>query len=239
MQSKHLATVKKYYRLTKPGIIYGNSLMFVAGFFLASRNGVDWMLFFESLLGLSFIIGSACVFNNYADRDLDAKMERTKKRGIPSGRVSGRNALIFGTVLGSIGTLVLYYFTNGYALGAALAGFVVYVFLYTPLKRKTSLALYVGAVAGAMPPVVGYAAVANTFDVWALGLFIALFIWQLPHFIAIAVFRFEDYSAAGIPLTVRAPKTERERHWAKQIFFASLIVLLVGCLSIVLWRLLF
>jgi protoheme IX farnesyltransferase len=229
---------RSYYRLMKPGIIYGNALMFAAGFFLASAHGIDWPLFLESLAGLSLVIGSACVFNNIADRAMDAKMERTKKRAIPSGKISTRAALMYGVALFAFGSALLYYFSTIAALVSALIGFAVYVFFYTPLKPRTRYALFVGAVAGAMPPVAGYTAVTNAFDLWALGLFAALFVWQLPHFISIAVYRFEDYSMAGVPLFARAPKNDRERKLARQVFAASLIILLAACLGIALWRLL-
>ncbi|HEV8677370.1 MAG TPA: heme o synthase [Candidatus Paceibacterota bacterium] len=230
--------IKAYYKLAKPGIVYGNALMFAAGFFVASSRGIDWPLFFSSLIGLSLIIGSACTFNNVADRSMDAKMPRTQKRAIPAGLISTRAALIFGSVLFLLGAATLFFFSSPLALAASAIGFFVYVFLYTPLKPKTKYALFVGAVAGAMPPVAGYAAVTNRFDWIAALLFALLFLWQLPHFVAIAFYRFEDYRLAGVPLFARAPKNDRERKIAKQIFAASLVVLLAGCLGTALWRLL-
>ncbi len=229
---------QKYYRLTKPGIIYGNALMFAAGFFLGSWDGVEWGLFFEALLGLSLVIAGACVFNNYADRELDKKMERTKNRSLVTGAISPRAAYIYGMVLAIAGFSILYFFSTYLSFLVALIGFATYVFVYTPLKPKTSFALYIGAVAGATPPVVGYTAITGTFDLWALGLFVALFLWQLPHFIAIATYRYEEYAAAGVPLTVKRTPTDIEKKRAKKIFFASLVVLLVACLGIALWRLL-
>ncbi len=231
--------LKAYYRLTKPGIIYGNALMYGAGFFLASREGIDWQLFISGLAGLSLVIGAACVFNNIADRELDAKMERTKKRALVSGAISVKDATIFGYLLAIPGLLELYLLTDYTAFFTALVGFAVYVFAYTPMKPKSRYALFVGAIAGATPPVVGYTAVTDVYDGWALLLFVLLFLWQLPHFIAIATYRFEDYSMAGVPLFARAPKNDKERKIAKQVFFASLVVLLVACLGLALWRLLF
>jgi protoheme IX farnesyltransferase len=96
----------------------------------------------------------------------------------------------------------------------------------------------VGAIAGAVPPVVGYTVITDVYDGWALLLFILLFVWQIPHFVAIAFYRYEDYTAAGVPLFARAPKNEKERKIAKQVFAASLVILLVGCLGVALWRLL-
>jgi protoheme IX farnesyltransferase len=222
----------------KPGIIYGNALMYAAGFFLASRQGIDWRLFLEGLIGLSMVIGSACVFNNIADRDIDARMERTKKRAIVSGVISPEDANVFGYMLAIIGFLELYFLTSYTAFLTALVGFAVYVFLYTPMKPRTKNALLVGAIAGATPPVVGYTVVTNAYDWWAILLFVLLFAWQIPHFVSIAVYRFEDYAAAGIPLFARAPKNDKERKLARQIFATSLVVLLVACLAVALWRIL-
>jgi len=235
-----ISQARSYYRLTKPGIIYGNALMYGAGFFLASRNGIDWQSFFISLLGLSLVIGAACVFNNFADREMDAKMERTKKRALVSGTVSPRAALIYGEVLTLLGFSTLYFLSTPVAFLFALIGFATYVFLYTPMKPRSGYALYVGAVAGAMPPLVGYTAVTNSVDLWALGLFVTLFLWQIPHFLAIGFKRYEEYKAAGVPLHLpRGAQTDKEIKIANQIFVGSLIILLAACLAIALWRLLF
>jgi heme o synthase len=230
---------RSYYRLTKPGIIYGNLLMYTAGFFLGSWSGINWQAFFIGLIGLSLIIAAACVFNNVADKEIDQKMHRTAKRSIATGEILPLHALIFGEVLFVLGVITLYFFSDPIAFLAAIVGFVVYVYLYTPLKKKSGTALYVGAVAGAMPPVVGYAAAAHTLDLYALALFAALFLWQLPHFLAIGFKRYEEYAAAGVPLHVsRGPKSELEKKIANQIFVGSLVLLLGSCVAIALWRLL-
>ncbi|MDO8548268.1 MAG: UbiA family prenyltransferase, partial [bacterium] len=164
--------IRTYYELTKPGIVYSNILVAAAGFFYASvgilGGKIDWILGFWMLIGLACVIASACVFNNYLDRNLDAKMERTKERALASGKISNRNALIFGAILLVAGVKILFIFTNLLTLSVALAGFLVYVLLYSPLKPRTPYALFVGAIAGAMPPVVGYAAVTNTLNSTAL-----------------------------------------------------------------------
>lgn len=228
-----------YYRLAKPGIIYGNALMYAAGFFLAARDGIDWQLFLSGLVGLSFVIGGACVFNNIADRELDAKMPRTKSRALPSKKVSVRDATLFGYLLSIVGFLDLYLITSFTAFFTALVGFAVYVFVYTPMKPKSRYALFVGAIAGATPPVVGYTVITDSYDGWALLLFALLFLWQIPHFISIAFYRYEDYEAGGVPLFARAPKSDAERKIAKRVFAASLVILLLSCLGVALWRILF
>ncbi len=232
-------SISAYYHLAKPGIIYGNLLMYAAGFFLASSRGIDWPLFLAGLSGLALVIGGACVFNNIADRAMDAKMERTKARATVSGKISIQNATRFGYALTLLGFFELYFLTSYLAFLSALIGFAVYVFVYTRMKPHSRNALFVGAVAGAMPPVVGYTAVTGEYDLWALGLFVALFLWQLPHFLSISFKRYEEYAAAGVPLFLhRGPKTDKEKKTADRVFVGSLILLLLSCLAVALWRLL-
>ncbi|HEV7121336.1 MAG TPA: protoheme IX farnesyltransferase, partial [Candidatus Paceibacterota bacterium] len=152
--------MRDYYRLAKPGIVYGNALPAIAAFLFAStRSGFSLLLFVAMLIGLSGCIASACVINNVIDRDIDARMERTKARAIPMKRISVRNALIFAGALLVVGCAVLFLFTNLLTLAVTLFGVFVYLCLYTPLKRISLHSTIVGAVAGAVPPVVGYVAV--------------------------------------------------------------------------------
>jgi len=192
--------MREYYKLTKPGIIYGNAITAIAGFLLASKGQVDPKLLLAMIVGLSLVIASGCVFNNIYDSKIDSLMERTKNRAMAAGKISKTNALAFGAILGFLGFFVLHFHTNPAALLAALLGFVVYVFFYTPLKHKTVYATLIGAIAGATPPVVGYTAVTNKFDAGAIILFIILVLWQMPHFYAIAIYRLKDYAAASIPV---------------------------------------
>jgi len=192
--------IKTYYELTKPGIIYGNLLTAIAGFFLASRHPIHWGTFIAMILGTSFVIGGSCVFNNYIDRDIDHLMSRTKDRALVKNEVSPRSALIYGTVLLIGGSVILYFFTTMAALLAALLGAVVYVGLYTPLKRKSLYSTIVGSISGATPPVIGYCAVTNTFNLEGAILFLILVIWQMPHFYAIAIYRKDEYRSANVPL---------------------------------------
>lgn len=227
--------IQTYYRLTKPGIVYGNAVVAASAFIFGSHTFIDWRLFSLMLLGLSLIIASACVFNNYWDRDIDAKMERTKNRAFAAGRVNHTHALVFGFVL-LAGGVTLLLGTNILTLLLALLGFAVYVCMYTPLKSRTGYAVYVGAVAGAMPPVIGYTAATNTLDLYALAFFVFLFLWQLPHFFAIARYRYDDYKTAGVPLLVEQPHDERSRRGARATFYFSLALLLLFCLILILQR---
>lgn len=192
--------IKTYYMLTKPGIILGNIITTAAGFALASKGHIDYGLFLATLVGLSFIIASAGVFNNYIDRFADAKMARTRNRPLATGSIPSFNALLFASALGIIGGFVLAYFTNLLTVAIALIGFFVYLVLYAFLKYRSFYGTLVGSIAGAVPPVIGYCAVSNHLDTGALLLFLLLVLWQMPHFFAIAIYRFADYSAASIPV---------------------------------------
>lgn len=192
--------LRDYYVLAKPGIIYGNLVAALAGFFYGTGFGFPPTLALAMLVGLGFVIGSACVFNNYLDRDMDAAMERTKDRALATGRIPLWAALTYGAVLGVLGVLVLSTGTTVGATSAALAGFTIYLACYTPLKRVSPHATLVGALAGAMPIVVGYAAATGSLDREALVLYLILVLWQMPHFYAISLYRLEEYRSAGVPL---------------------------------------
>lgn len=192
--------MKTYYMLTKPGIIMGNIITTAAGFALASKGQIDFVLFFWTMLGLALVIASAGVFNNYIDRAMDAKMERTKHRGLVTGVITSQNALLFGSGLGLAGVFLLSVFTNPLTVFVALTGFFVYLVLYAFWKYKSFYGTIIGSIAGAVPPVVGYCAVSNRFDIAALLLFLIMVLWQMPHFFAIAMLHLEDYAAASIPV---------------------------------------
>lgn len=217
-----------YYLMTKPGIIMGNLITLAAGFLLASKGNIDFKLFFAVFMGLAFVIASACVFNNYIDRGIDKKMERTKKRALAQGLVQGRNAILFGTALGIIGGLILFFFTNLLTLAVTAFGFFIYVILYSFWKSRTIYGTAIGSIAGAVPPVAGYCAASNQLDAGALILFSMLVLWQMPHFFSIAVYHLKDYTAAGIPvLPVERGMLRTKVHMAVYIvcFLASAALL--------------
>lgn len=192
-------TVRSYSLLTKPGIMLGNAITILGGFFLASRGVVDFRLLFATVVGLSLIIASSCVFNNTIDRKADSKMDRTKHRPLVTGSISLVSALLFALALGILGTWILS-FANYLALSIALLGFFVYVILYSFSKYYSMHGTLIGSLAGAVPPVVGYCAVTGGLDTGAWILFAILTIWQMPHFYAIAIFRQKDYAKASIPV---------------------------------------
>lgn len=192
--------IKDYIKLTKPGIIMGNLITAISGFFMGAKHGFSWIEFLAILLGLTAIIGSGCVFNNYKDRFIDQKMDRTKTRALVQGIISKENAFRFGSVLVASAIVIFALFTNTLTLMLAMLGFIVYVNIYTPLKIKSEHGTLVGSIAGAVPPVIGYTASAHSFDFCALLLFFIITFWQMPHFYAIAMYRSSDYKQADIPV---------------------------------------
>ncbi|MFV1477249.1 heme o synthase [Serratia marcescens] len=193
--------IKQYLQVTKPGIIFGNLISVVGGFLLASKGSIDYPLFLATLVGVSLVVASGCVFNNYIDRDIDKKMERTKNRVLVKGLIAPSVTLVYATVLGIAGFALLYIAANPLAMWLAVMGFVVYVGVYSLyMKRHSVYGTLIGSLSGAAPPVIGYCAVTNEFDAGALILLAIFSLWQMPHSYAIAIFRFKDYQVANIPV---------------------------------------
>jgi protoheme IX farnesyltransferase len=205
--------LKNYYTLTKPGIIRGNAIAAGAGFFLASQGHISLSLFAAMLVGLSLVIASGCICNNYIDRDIDQKMARTRNRALVTGTIGVRNALLFAAICVGLGTIILVVRTNLLTAGLAVFGWIAYVIIYGIAKRRSVHGTVIGSISGAIPPVVGYCAVSGRLDLGALLLFIIMVSWQMPHFYAIAIYRRRDYAAADIPVLplhsgVRAAKVQ-------------------------------
>lgn len=190
-----------YLRLIKPGITLSNTLSGLAGFFLAaSLVPFSLTVFIGAIGGIALIIASACVANNVLDRDIDKRMKRTIKRGVPSGEISVLKALIFCAILGIAGFALLIVWTNWLTFWLGVLAYVWYVAIYGIAKRTTPYSTIIGGVAGALPPMAGYVALTGRIDAAAIILFLILFFWQLPHFYAIAMFRSEDYAKAKLPV---------------------------------------
>jgi len=195
--------LKKYYSLTKPGVLYGNVITGVAGFLFGASyfQTFDVGLFLATIGGMTLIIASACALNNVLDRDIDALMERTKTRAVAHGDIPVRNATAFSATLGVLGLCILLAWTNWYVVSVGVAGYVVYVWLYGAFsKRKSIHGTLVGSISGAMPILAGYVAVSNNIDSAAVLVFLALFFWQFPEFYSIAIYRRREYAAAGVPV---------------------------------------
>ncbi|AUM66847.1 protoheme IX farnesyltransferase [Brevibacillus sp. 7WMA2] len=228
------ATLSDYVQLMKPGIIFSNLLTAFAGIWLASAGFKNFQfdLTIYTLIGTSVIIGSGAVLNNYLDRDLDKRMKRTQSRALATGRIQPRNALIFGLGLLLLGLIVLFFLANPLAAVCGLVGHIFYVLIYTPMKRVSTLNTVVGSVSGAMPPLIGWAAVTGTLDLGAWTLFLIIFLWQSPHFLSLAMMKVEDYRAGGIPMlpVVRGfEETKRQMFfWGAALLPASLILFLYG-----------
>ncbi|WP_219835887.1 heme o synthase [Paenibacillus sp. R14(2021)] len=194
--------LKDYVALTKPSIIRLNAIAAFGGFWVASKwDNLHWLLLLYMLIGSALTMASACVINNYWDRELDKKMERTRNRALPTNRLKPTNVLIYGIVLGIIGLAILFILVNPLSGWLGLLGFFVYVVIYTMwLKRSSTWSTSIGGISGAMPPVIGYCAVTNDVDAGAWILFALLFLWQPAHFWSLAIRRVEEYRAAGFPL---------------------------------------
>ena len=194
-----MASLRDYYSLVKPGVLYGNALTAAAGFLLASAGVIDIWLFIALVIGTTLIIASACALNNFLDQDIDSKMERTKTRAIVAGKVKGSHAVILSVVLGVVGITILALFTNMLVVLVGIVGFVDYVVLYGMLSKRLSIhGTLVGSISGAAPILAGYVAVSGAFDIGAIIVFAAMFVWQMPEFYSISIYRRREYAAAGI-----------------------------------------
>jgi protoheme IX farnesyltransferase len=158
----------------------------------------DFAMLLVALLGTSLIVGSANALNCYLERDLDGYMERTRDRPLVTGRLSGAAALAWGVALFAVGLLLLQRSTNPLTVFLGILAFALYLGVYTPMKRHSMLALFAGAVPGALPPMMGWTSVTGQAETGAWILFAILFFWQLPHFIAISLFRQREYERAGL-----------------------------------------
>lgn len=193
---------KEYVSLTKPGIIMGNLISVLAGYFLAAKSeSITLSLLIYTMLGVALVIASGCVVNNIFDRDIDAKMSRTRNRAIVTGSINIEFAFLFAIIMLLIGTGLLYKMANPLSAVMVLLGYVFYVFFYTMWYKRTSVyGTLVGSVSGAIPPLVGYLAVTNYLSLEAVLLFGLFCLWQMPHSYAIAMFRMKDYQQANIPV---------------------------------------
>lgn len=212
--------MKQYYELTKPRVTYGNVLTVIAGFLFASNGMIDWWLFLWTTLGMTLVIASACALNNFLDRDIDAKMERTKSRPSVKGSISGRNMVLFAATLGFVGLGMLALYTNLLVVIVALIGYVVYVVFYGMLSKRMSVhGTLVGSISGAAPILAGYVAVGGALDIGAALVFLVIFLWQMPEFYSIAVYRRDEYKAASVPVSSVSRGIKKTK---VQIFFYTL-----------------
>lgn len=215
-----------YVELTKPRIAFMLVLTSAAGFYLGAAQGFDWMLFVNSMLGITLLAFGVATLNQVWERKTDALMERTANRPLPTQKVTSMEALVFGTLLCLVAEIYLAFLVNGLTAILGLIVIVGYVLLYTPLKTRTSASTAIGAIPGAMPPLMGWTASANEISLGAWALFALLFLWQFPHFLAIAWMYKEQYAKAGI---LMLPVIEPEgKITARQIVIFTIILLPVS-----------
>ena len=195
-----------FVELTKPRLTSLVLATAVVGFFVASPQGSVASTAIALMVGMAMVVGGANALNQYWERDADARMHRTRNRPLPQGSLRPSEALAFGATISAIGGVVLFLMVNPIAGGLAATAWFSYVFVYTPLKQRTAACTLVGAIPGALPPMVGWAAARGTVDAGAWALFAIMFVWQIPHFFAIARAYREDYARGGFPmLSVKDP----------------------------------
>src|SRR6266850_5797731 len=192
------ARAAAYLELTKPRITFLIVLTSAAGFCLGSRGNINYTVFSNAMIGIALLSSGIATLNQYIERDLDGLMRRTATRPLPSGRLLPWEALFFGVALTVFAEAYLAVLVNPLSAVLGLTVIAGYLFAYTPLKTRTSLSTMVGAFPGAVPPLIGWAAARGSVGLEAWVLFAILFLWQFPHFLAIAWMYREDYSRAGI-----------------------------------------
>lgn len=192
--------INAFIELTKPRLTSLVIFTTWLGYAVASRSMRYDSHFFHTIIGSWLVAAGAAALNQYMERDLDARMKRTQTRPLPEKRLTPNEALIFGIVISAIGALELFFLVNPLTSALSLVSLGSYLFCYTPLKTRTSLCTLVGALPGAIPPVMGWTAATGYWAPEAWVLFLILFLWQLPHFLAIAWMYREDYARAGFPM---------------------------------------
>jgi protoheme IX farnesyltransferase len=225
--------VADFVALTKPRLNLLVLITTLGGLYLAAPNGLPVSVIVQTLVATALVAGGAAALNQVWERDTDRLMRRTARRPMPSGRISVVEGTVFGVLLSVTGIVQLASQVNAMSAAVASLTLVSYVLVYTPLKRRTSLATLIGAIPGALPPVIGWAAATNNVTLPAIVLFGIVFFWQMPHFLAIAWLHREDYKAAGIPLLpVLEPdgrKTGQQALvYASALWPVSLLPMLVG-----------
>lgn len=229
-QQNLLDTVKNYYQLTKPRIIPLLLITTAAAMAIASEGRIDPLLLLVTLLGGTLAAASAQVMNCIYDRDIDYDMTRTRKRPIPSGNIHPIHALIFAIILGILSFSVLVFFANLLAACLAMLGIVFYMLIYTHwLKRHTTQNIVIGGAAGAIPPLVGWAAVTGDLSITPWLLFTLIFLWTPPHFWSLALMIKDDYAEVGVPML---PVVAGEEVTVSQIWIYSWLTLACSLLLV-------
>ncbi|SVA75451.1 uncharacterized protein METZ01_LOCUS128305, partial [marine metagenome] len=219
---------RDYYVLTKPGVVQLLVFTAIVGMFLASPRMAPLGILIFGSIGIGLAAASGAVVNHILDIRLDAKMVRTKSRPMPSGRIKERDAIAFAVLLGLIGISVLVFFVNALTAFLTFVSLIGYAIIYTVyLKRATPQNIVIGGAAGAAPPLLGWTAVTDQVESFALILFLIIFTWTPPHFWALALARKEDYTRAGIPML---PVTHGSKLTKSFILYYTMLLLIVSLL---------
>lgn len=217
-----------YRQMARPRIIVMSAAAVTAGFILASPIVMSWPVLVIGVFGICCLVAASSVLNQVIESETDFRMNRTADRPVASGRLSRREATLFGGALSIAGTVVLAMYVNSLTSAASLVTMLTYVLLYTPLKRISGLCTTVGAVPGAMPPVLGWFAAGGVPGVEALALFGVFFVWQFPHFLAIGWIYRDDYENAGLKMLPSFRDNGRRAGWIALIYAIAFVP--VSCL---------
>jgi len=228
LAARRLSNLKDYWVLTKPEVNFLVVISTLAGFYAATRGPLDWVRLLHTLFGTLLVASGTATLNQLMERDADGRMRRTARRPLPAGRLAAREALVFGLLLSAMGGAHLAWAVNPLASFLALLTLATYLLIYTPLKRKTPWCTLIGAFPGAMPPLIGWAGATANLAGEAWVLYAILFLWQFPHFLAIAWMYREDYARAGLKMLPRNDRDGRITSW--QIMASAIALLPVSLL---------
>lgn len=216
--------IQDYVDLLKPGITTLVMVTALAGFYLGSGGFVNIALLIHTVLGTGLVAGGGGALNHWLERDADAKMQRTQNRPLPSGRMQEWEVILFGSAISVTGLLYLFLFVNTLTTVLAAISWISYVLIYTPLKKISPFATLVGAIPGALPPMGGWTAATGQISYEAWILFTILFMWQLPHFLAIAWICRQDYARGGFPMLTVLNNSRNLTGRQMMIYSAALLV---------------
>lgn len=221
--------IEDFYELTKPRLSFLSVITAIIGY-LSANPSRELNILLSLLFGTSLAAGGAAVLNQWLEREADAKMVRTRERAIPTGRVNPVHALLYGLILSALGCSILWAGANLLAATLSAITIITYVFIYTPLKQFTTWNTMIGAIPGALPPLIGWAAATGKINLLGLILFVILFLWQIPHFFAIAWTYRHDYAEGGFVMLSNADDDGRKV--ALQSFLFSLALILSTLLPV-------
>ncbi|MFD1123327.1 heme o synthase [Methylophilus flavus] len=219
-------SLRNFYALCKPRVTSLIVFTAIIGMFMATPGMVSLQILLAATVGIAFASGAAAAFNCLIENKIDAMMARTRARPIPTGQLSQMETLLFASVLGGLGLSILYYWVNPLTMWLTLGTFVGYAVIYTVfLKPATPMNIVIGGASGAMPPILGWAAVNNTVSPEALVMFLIIFAWTPPHFWALALYRREEYAKVGMPML---PVTHGEQFTLLHILLYTVILIVVS-----------